>query len=49
MKAVSDYTATPGELNEISFYKGEILEILEDSGRWYNVKKLDGRTGLVPW
>jgi SHO1 osmosensor len=38
-------TASPDDANEISFIKGEIMEILDKSGKWWQAKKSDGRIG----
>lgn len=41
--------ADAGDKNEISFSKGDILEVTDDSGRWWNVKKVDGTEGSEYW
>jgi hypothetical protein len=46
----SDYflildTASPDDPNEISFSKGEILEIVDKQGKWWQAKKADGSIG----
>lgn len=48
MKASFSYTASPDDPNEISFVKGEILTILDNSGKWFNARKMDGQEGIVP-
>lgn len=47
-KALYSYTASPDDANEIGFVKGEILEILDNSGKWFSAKKQDGSQGIVP-
>lgn len=47
-KALYGYTASPDDPNEISFVKGEILDILDNSGKWYSARKQDGTQGIVP-
>lgn len=48
MKASFSYSASPDDPNEISFVKGEILTILDNSGKWFNAQKMDGSEGIVP-
>jgi hypothetical protein len=38
-------TASPDDPNELSFTKGEILDILDKQGKWWQAKKSDGRVG----
>jgi hypothetical protein len=38
-------TASPDDPNEISFIKGEILDILDKQGKWWQAKKMDGSVG----
>lgn len=35
-------TASPDDPNEISFTKGEIIEIIDTQGKWWHGKKADG-------
>lgn len=41
----SSDTASPDDPNEISFTKGEILEIIDKQGKWWQAKKEDGSIG----
>ncbi|KAJ7747121.1 hypothetical protein DFH07DRAFT_578270 [Mycena maculata] len=47
-KARHAYKASPEDPNELSFAKGEILLIEDQEGKWWQAKKLDDTTGIVP-
>ncbi|KAH7886014.1 hypothetical protein F5I97DRAFT_1809576 [Phlebopus sp. FC_14] len=47
-KALYAYTASPDDPNEISFTKGEILDIVDKQGKWWQAKKVDGTVGIAP-
>ncbi|KAF9245892.1 hypothetical protein BU15DRAFT_40851 [Melanogaster broomeanus] len=47
-KALYAYTASPDDPNEISFTKGEILDIVDKQGKWWQAKKSDGTVGIAP-
>jgi len=47
-KALYAYTASPDDPNEISFTKGEILDIVDKQGKWWQAKKSDGMIGIAP-
>jgi len=47
-KAVYAYTGSADDPNEISFAKGEILDVLDKQGKWWQVRKPDGAVGIAP-
>ncbi|KAJ1302758.1 hypothetical protein OPQ81_003067 [Rhizoctonia solani] len=47
-RALYAYTASPDDPAEISFTKGEILDIVDNNGKWWQARKEDGTTGIVP-
>ncbi|ORE04658.1 hypothetical protein BCV72DRAFT_307120 [Rhizopus microsporus var. microsporus] len=46
--ALHPYQANPEDPNELSFVKGETLEILNRTGNWWQARKSDGSIGIVP-
>ncbi|KAL0062709.1 hypothetical protein AAF712_010404 [Marasmius tenuissimus] len=44
-RALYPYIASPEDYNELSFTKNEILEILDETGKWWRARKLDGTIG----
>ncbi|BGP54500.1 hypothetical protein JCM8202_001580 [Rhodotorula sphaerocarpa] len=47
-RALYSYSASPDDPNEVSFTKGEILDIVDNSGKWWQARKADGSRGIVP-
>ncbi|KAJ7455924.1 hypothetical protein B0H11DRAFT_1965528 [Mycena galericulata] len=47
-KALYAYTASVDDPNEISFSKGEILDIVDKQGKWWQARKSDGAVGIAP-
>ncbi|KAG8712183.1 Transmembrane osmosensor [Ceratobasidium sp. 423] len=47
-KALYAYSASPDDPAEISFAKGEVLDIMDNNGKWWQARKEDGTTGIVP-
>ncbi|OUM68174.1 hypothetical protein PIROE2DRAFT_4175, partial [Piromyces sp. E2] len=47
-EALFDYSANKEDPNEISFSQGEVMEIIDNNGRWWQARKADGTMGIVP-
>ncbi|KAJ7173172.1 hypothetical protein C8R46DRAFT_990971 [Mycena filopes] len=47
-QALHAYKGSPVDPNELSFAKGEILEIEDQEGKWWQARKADGTFGIVP-
>ncbi|EDR06234.1 uncharacterized protein LACBIDRAFT_329072 [Laccaria bicolor S238N-H82] len=47
-QALYAYKASPDDPNELSFKKGDIFDIIDSSGKWWEVEAADGSTGIVP-
>ncbi|KAI0053409.1 hypothetical protein FA95DRAFT_1601053 [Auriscalpium vulgare] len=47
-KALYAYTASADDPNEISFSKGELLDIVDKQGKWWQARKADGSVGIAP-
>ncbi|WRT65399.1 uncharacterized protein IL334_002342 [Kwoniella shivajii] len=47
-KAMYAYSASPDDPNEVSFAKGDMLEVLDNTGKWFQVRTPTGATGIAP-
>jgi SHO1 osmosensor len=51
-RCLYSYEASPDDPNEISFAKGQVLEIMNDKGKWWQVRKTldNGQSviGIIP-
>jgi len=47
-KAMYAYSASPDDPNEVSFAKGDLLEVVDATGKWYQVRTPSGATGIAP-
>ncbi|KAI7897674.1 uncharacterized protein BX663DRAFT_444591, partial [Cokeromyces recurvatus] len=48
VQSLHAYKANPEDPNELSFNKGEVLEIAERNGNWWQARKADGTVGIIP-
>ncbi|KAJ2007719.1 Transmembrane osmosensor [Coemansia thaxteri] len=47
-RALYPYDANPDDPNEVSITKEEVMLVIDDSGKWWQVKKEDGSVGIAP-
>jgi SHO1 osmosensor len=47
-KAMYAYTASVDDPSELSFVKGDILDIIDKQGKWWQARTADGKTGIAP-
>ena len=40
------YAASPEDSNEVSFAKGDLLEVVDNTGKWFQVRTPSGQTGV---
>jgi len=46
--ALHAYQANPEDTTELSFSKGETLDVLDKKGNWWQARKQDGSVGIIP-
>ncbi|KAI8581419.1 hypothetical protein K450DRAFT_279191 [Umbelopsis ramanniana AG] len=46
--ALHSYDANPDDPNELSFTKGDVLQVHDKRGNWWQARKADGSVGIVP-
>ncbi|XP_006462974.1 hypothetical protein AGABI2DRAFT_194016 [Agaricus bisporus var. bisporus H97] len=47
-KALFEYNASPTDPSELTFARGEVLEIFDKSGKWWEAMKSNGARGIAP-
>lgn len=47
-EALYTYKASDDDPTEISFNKGDVLEIIDSSGKWWQARRANGELGIVP-
>lgn len=40
------YSASPDDPNEVSFAKGDVLDVVDTTGKWYQVRTPAGQVGV---
>ncbi|KAK9710238.1 Transmembrane osmosensor [Basidiobolus ranarum] len=48
VRASHPYTASREDPNEMSFSKGDVLEVVDTNGKWWHARKPDGTIGIIP-
>ena len=40
------YSASPDDPNEVSFAKGDLLDVIDSTGKWFQVRTPSGQQGV---
>lgn len=48
VRALYDYNASPDDVNELSFKKGDIFRVKNTNGNWWQAKNKRGEIGMCP-
>ncbi|VEU21951.1 DEKNAAC102897 [Brettanomyces naardenensis] len=48
VKGLYDYAASPDDINELSFKKGEVFKVKDTTGNWWQGKNSKGDIGMCP-
>ncbi|ONH77905.1 hypothetical protein CAS74_003128 [Pichia kudriavzevii] len=48
VRGLYDYNASPDDVNELSFKKGEIFRVKNTNGNWWQAKNKKGEIGMCP-
>lgn len=45
-RALYAYSASPDDANEVSFNRGDVLDVIDNTGKWWQVRTPSGQTGV---
>ncbi|KAI8342109.1 hypothetical protein BC941DRAFT_415386 [Chlamydoabsidia padenii] len=48
VQAIHSYQANPKDPNELDFVKGEVVDIVNRKGNWWQARKANGQIGIIP-
>lgn len=48
VRGIYDYKASPDDINELSFSKGDVFKVKDTSGNWWQGKNSKGQIGMCP-
>jgi len=47
-QAMYNYKGSEGDPHELTFAKGEVFEVVDQTGKWWEVVNKEGEVGIVP-